>query len=34
MPMSTRAKLLMSVQAISSLVTSLLVIARAVNTLQ
>jgi hypothetical protein len=32
--MSTRAKVLMSVQAISALVTSLLVIARAVNTLQ
>ena len=34
MPLTTRAKLLMSVQAMAALVTSLLVIARAVNTLQ
>jgi len=34
MPLSTRAKLLMSVQCIASLVTSVLVIARAVSALQ
>ena len=34
MPLTVRAKLLMSVQAMAALVTSLLVIARAVNTLQ
>jgi hypothetical protein len=33
MPLSTRAKMLMSVQAIAALVTSVLVIARAVNSL-
>ena len=34
MPLTSRVKLLMSAQAIAALVTSLLVIARAVNTLQ
>lgn len=34
MPLTSRAKLLMSAQAVAPLVTSLLVIARAVNTLQ
>jgi uncharacterized membrane protein len=34
MPMTSRLKLLMSVQAMAALITSLLVIARAVNTLQ
>ena len=34
MPLSTRAKLLMSVQCISALVTSVLVIARAVSAIQ
>ncbi len=33
MPLSTRAKLLMSVQSVAALLTSLLVIARAVSIL-